>query len=473
MRRMHNDWGGQALAHPPGRRPIIGDALSGNPRKPIQSMMDRARGLGDLFEFKVFNQQFVFVAGAELCAEMCDEKRFAKALPPAVEALREFGGDGLFTAFNHEPNWQLAHDILMPAFTREAMERYHPVMISTSDELFDYWDRGMGGERIDVSRDMTKLTMETLSRAAFSHDFGSFTGAQAHPVVTAMITALRTGQRKGSFRAMPGAKYMMRKLDRENAPQQRYLDTMLDELIAERRSSGADERDLLGLMLGHRHPQTGQMLDDVNIRHQILTFLVAGHETTSGALSFALYYLATNPDVLRAAQQETDRILGPDRDAAPEYKQVAKFRYLRRVLDETLRLWPTAPGFGRSPREDVTLSNGVSMRPQDWAIVLLPMVHRDSQVWGADACRFDPDRFLPENSRGRPPHSYKPFGTGERACIGRQFAIHEAILVLARLLHRYDIEADPAYELTASERLTLQPEGFELRLHERVPAASV
>src|SRR5690625_5680198 len=128
---------------------------------------------------------------------MCDEKRFAKALPPAVEALREFGGDGLFTAFNHEPNWQLAHDILMPAFTREAMERYHPVMISTSDELFDYWDRGMGGERIDVSRDMTKLTMETLSRAAFSHDFGSFTGAQAHPFVTAMITALRTGQRKG------------------------------------------------------------------------------------------------------------------------------------------------------------------------------------------------------------------------------------------------------------------------------------
>src|SRR5690625_3133962 len=124
MRRMHNDWGGQALAHPPGRRPIVGDALGGNPRKPIQSMMDRARGLGDLFEFKVFNQQFVFVAGAELCAEMCDEKRFAKALPPAVEALREFGGDGLFTAFNHEPNWQLAHDILMPAFTREAMERY-------------------------------------------------------------------------------------------------------------------------------------------------------------------------------------------------------------------------------------------------------------------------------------------------------------------------------------------------------------
>lgn len=470
---MRNDWGGQTFAHPPGRRAVVGDVLGGDARKPLQSTMDQARELGPLFEFKVFQQKFVFATSADMCAEMCDEKRFVKALSPAVEALREFAGDGLFTAFNHEPNWQLAHDVLMPAFTREAMERYHPVMVSTSDELFHYWDSGDGGERVDVSRDMTKLTMETLSRAAFSHDFGSFTEVETHPFVSAMITALRTGQRKGTFQAMPGSSVVTRKLDRKNASQQAYLDNMLGDLIAERRQDQSkgevDERDLLGLMLGSEHPETGEMLDDANIRNQILTFLVAGHETTSGALSFALYYLAKNPEVLAAAQAETDQILGADRDAVPEYKQVAKFRYLRRVLDETLRLWPTAPGFGRSPQEETVLSDGSRMRPDDWAIVLLPMVHRDPQVWGPDAEEFDPDRFLSENSRGRPPHSYKPFGTGERACIGRQFAIHEAVLVLARLVHRYDLEADPEYQLSVTERLTLQPEGFELRLHERAP----
>lgn len=109
------------------------------------------------------------------------------------------------------------------------------------------------------------------------------------------------------------------------------------------------------------------------------------------------------------------------------------------------------------------------MRTQDWATVILPLIHRDPSVLGEDAGEFRPDRSLPESSRGRPPHSYKPFGTGERACIGRQFALHEAVLVLARLLHRYDITGDPGYELAISERLTLMPRGFEIALARRTP----
>ena len=99
------------------------------------------------------------------------------------------------------------------------------------------------------------------------------------------------------------------------------------------------------------------------------------------------------------------------------------------------------------PAGDHDARPGYTMRPQDWALVLLPMVHRDPAVWGEDADEFDPDRFLPERSRGRLTHTYKPFGTGERACIGRQFALHEAVLVLARILHRYDLAGDPDYEL--------------------------
>ena len=469
---MRNDWSGRTFPHPP-RRPIVGDIGTLSARRPLQAIMAAATGLGPIFEVKAFRQKIVFIAGAELAAELCDESRFEKALPPALEALREFAGQGLFTAYNHEANWRLAHDLLLPAFSKAAMRGYHATMVATLQELLDYWDVRPGPH--DVSADMTRLTMETISRTAFSHDFGSFTRAEVHPFVPAMVSALTTARRKGVFRTMPFSARLMRRLDAKNVPHLAYVESLLGGLVQERRASGdTGQRDLLGIMLNQPHPGTGERLDDANIRDQVLTFLVAGHETTSGALSFALYYLTRDADVLRRARAETEAILGPDPDAVPTFEQVAKFRYLRRVLDEALRLWPTAPAFARSPRATTRIGEGITMRPQDWAVVLLPQVHRDPTVWGGDAGEFDPDRFLPERSRGRMPHSYKPFGTGERACIGRQFALHEAILVLARLVHRYDLAADPAYRLVASERLTLQPEGFELSATRRrrpAPAA--
>ncbi|AXT85810.1 cytochrome P450 [Aeromicrobium sp. A1-2] len=462
---MQNDWSGQNFPHPAGRKPLVGGALGSVGPTPLQNTMRRSAGLGPIFELKVFDQKFVFVVGAELAAELADESRFVKGLSPALVALREFAGEGLFTAYNDETNWGLAHDLLRPAFTKDAMRGYHPVMLAAAQELFDLWDLKAGP--VDVSADMTKLTMETISRTAFSTDFGSFSRSEPHPFIPAMIAALKAGQRKGALNSMPGSSRMAKRINKANAHHQTYIDSLLDDIIAERRSGEIDESDLLGIMLHTPHPETGARLDDINIRHQILTFLVAGHETTSGALSFALYYLSRDPKILAAAQAEVDQILGDDRDAEPTFEQVAKFRYLRRVLDEGLRLWPTAPAFARSPRETTVLSSGHTMRPEDWAIVVLPMLHRDPAVWGDDADQFDPDRFLPERSRGRLPHSYKPFGTGERSCIGRQFALHEAILVLARLLHRYDIAGDPDYELEIVERLTLMPKGFELTMTPR------
>jgi cytochrome P450 len=468
---VRNDWSGQTFPHPAGRKPFLGDAFGADRTGPLQSTMRRCGGLGPIFELNVFAQKFVFVAGAELAAELCDETRFHKALSPGLVALREFAGDGLFTAYSHEPSWQLAHDLLRPAFTKAAMQQYHPIMLAAASELFDYWDAREGP--VDVSADMTKLTLETISRAAFSRDFGSFTRKDPHPFVLAMIAALRAGQRKGVFNAMPGSGLLARRINRRNAHYQSYVDSLIDDMIAARRQDDdADDRDLLGIMLSSAHPDSGQRLTDRNIRYQVLTFLVAGHETTSGALSFALYYLSRNPGVLAEAQAETDAILGADPDAEPTFEQVPKFRHIRRVLDEALRLWPTAPAFTRSPNADTVIGGRYRMRTHDWATVLIPLVHRDPSVWGDDAGDFRPDRFLPERSRGRATHSYKPFGTGERACIGRQFALHEAVLVLARLLHRYDITGDPEYELAIGERLTLMPRGFEVTLARRTPRGS-
>ncbi len=282
-----------------------------------------------------------------------------------------------------------------------------------------------------------------------------------------MVGALLFGQRVALRQLPVVGKLAFRRAQRRNDIRIAYLNGVVDEVIQDRRRSGHEgPDDLLELMLRAARDNDPNRLDERNIRNQVLTFLVAGHETTSGALSFALYYLAQNPDILAKAQAEVDEIWGTDSDHIPRFEQVAKLRYVRRVLDEALRLWPTAPGFARGPREDTVLANGQALHEGEWMMVLIQALHRDP-VWGPDADSFDPDRFLPEHVKARPAHVYKPFGTGERACIGRQFAIHEAVLVLGTILQRYDIAGDPNYRLKVQERLTLMPQGFTLTLRRR------
>ncbi|WP_018568502.1 cytochrome P450 [Streptomyces sp. PsTaAH-124] len=463
----------ERLPHPAHRIPFLGDVLGVDRSTPLQDSMRHARALGPIFRRKVFGKEFVFVWGARLAADLADESRFAKHVGLGVANLRPVAGDGLFTAYNHEPNWQLAHDVLAPGFSREAMAGYHRMMLDVAARLTGHWDRAeAAGSAVDVPGDMTKLTLETIARTGFGHDFGSFERARPHPFVTAMVGTLSYAQRLNSVPA-PLAPLLLRGATRRNADDIAYLNRTVDDLVRARRTdsgSGSDSGDLLDRMLETAHPETGERLSDENVRRQVITFLVAGHETTSGALSFALYYLSRHPEIAARARAEVDRIWGDT--AAPGYEQVAKLRYLRRVLDESLRLWPTAPAFAREARQDTVLADEHPMRRGAWTLVLTPMLHRDPDAWGADAERFDPDRFDAAAVRARPPHVFKPFGTGARACIGRQFALHEATLVLGLLLRRYELRADPAYRLKVTERLTLMPEGLRLRLERRTPPAA-
>ncbi|MFG2385854.1 cytochrome P450 [Streptomyces avermitilis] len=455
------------IPHPPRRLPVVGDVLGANVRTPVQDSLRIGRRLGPVFRRKAFGKEIVFVGGADLAAELADESRFAKHVGLGVANLRPVAGDGLFTAYNHEPNWQLGHDVLAPGFSREAMAGYHPMMLAVTERLIDHWDREQtAGRAVDVPGDMTKLTLETIARTGFGHDFGSFERARPHPFVAAMVGTLTYAQRRNVV-PEPLAPLLLRTATRRNAADLAYLNRTVDALVRARRTTSG-QGDLLDRMLDTAHPGTGERLTPENIRRQVITFLVAGHETTSGALSFALHYLSRHPDVAARARAEVDRVWGGT--ARPGYDQVAKLRYVRRVLDESLRLWPTAPAFAREARRDTVLGGVHPMREGAWALVLTAMLHRDPGVWGADAERFDPDRFDAQAVRSRAAHTFKPFGTGARACIGRQFALHEATLVLGLLLRRYELRADPGYRLRVAERLTLMPEGLRLRLDRRVPA---
>jgi unspecific monooxygenase len=240
------------------------------------------------------------------------------------------------------------------------------------------------------------------------------------------------------------------------------MERIVDDVIEARRNGAAPETpDLLGLMLRTGHPETGQRLETANIRQKIITFIIAGHETTSGALSFALYYLTRDPQALARAQTEVDQLWGDAADPEPGFADVAKLRYVRAVIDEALRLWPTAPAYLRAARADTVLGGRYPMSRDDWVLVLLPMLHRDPAVWD-DPDRFDPDRFGPGRAKTRPAHAYKPFGAGQRACIGRQFALHEAVLALGLILHRYQLIPSGDYRLRIAESLTLNPQGFRL-----------
>ncbi|MFQ6398990.1 cytochrome P450 [Nocardia sp. KC 131] len=457
----------QRLPHPPFRLPFLGDLLTVRPGKPTQAAMRDARSLGPIYERLIVKYPIVIVSGVDLLSEINNEDHWAKNLSPLFLLMRPIARDGLFTAYNNEPNWHTAHNILKPAFTQAAMRSYHQTMADTVDELINYWsDRE--DRWIDVAEDTNKFTLEVIGRSGFSTSFDSFTRADTdeHPFVAAMTRGLRFVNRNANLPPV------LHKFPRRRAEQQTndiaFAKQLVDDVIATRRREDPDStRDLLGLMLNSADDTTGNTLDEKNIRHQILTFLVAGHETSAGVLAFALYFLANHPDVAARARTEIDQRC-PDRELG--YNDVAKLRYLRRVVDETLRLWPIAPGYFREAKHDTTIGDGLySFEQGDWVFVLTLAAHRDTG-WGPDHDEFDPDRFLPENLRKLDPNvlkAYKPFGTGERACIGRQFAYHEILLALARIIHAFTFEPEPGYQLDVGEQITLKPKGFRLRLHKR------
>lgn len=443
------------LPHPPRRIPVLGDILGFS----TDILTQPSLSLGPVFEFRFLGARYVVAAQPEAVVEVNDESRFCKHVGPDIEALRIIGGDGLFTAFNDEPNWQKAHDVLMPAFSQQAMRGYHSIMFDVADELMARWDdRAATGETVDVSTETTRVTLETIGRCAAGYPFGCFESEDVHPFVEHMVAGLKGSDRLGVYRATFLPDIVARRAERPVRYHAGQMHAIADEIIAERvREGPGHHHDLLELMLASD-------LEPANIRYQLINFLVAGHETTSGALSFALHFLSQHPEIAEKVRAEVAEVWGDDE--RPGFELIAKLRYVRRVFDEALRLQPTVPGYYRAAREDTVLAGVHPMRKGDWVLALTMGLHRDPR-WGGDPEQFDPDRFSPEQVRARPPGLYKPFGTGPRSCIGRQFALHEAVLLLAVLLRRYELVPDPNYHLQVEQRLTLMPKDFHLTLARR------
>jgi cytochrome P450/NADPH-cytochrome P450 reductase len=457
-----------ALDMLPGPRglPVLGNVLNIDRKNPIEGFIAMAREYGPIFKLVVPGGTRVFVSGPSLVEEVCDDARFDKKVAGGLSNVRKGGAsNGLFTADTDDPLWHRAHGILLTPFSMRAMRDYLPRMLDLAEQLMDKWSRVNPDDDVDVPADMTRLTLDTIALCGFGYRFNSFYRDTEHPFVAAMMRTLSASQ--AQVRQLPIQTRLNIRARHRVEADDAFMAGLVDKLIQERRALGnsADNSDLLGRMLTGVDKKSGERLPDENIRAQCITFLVAGHETTSGLLSFAIYYLLKNPDVVQRAQAEVDRVLGGTR--RPTYEQVQQLRYVRQILDEALRLWPTAPGFTRQPYKD-TVIGGQYRIPKGAALtVLLAMLHRDPGVWGPDADRFDPDHTSPDRMSTLPAHAYKPFGTGQRACIGRQFALQEAVLVLGMLLQRFELIDHFDYELKIKTSLTVKPEDLRIRVRPR------
>lgn len=456
--------------HPRWRMPIIGDLLTMDLAKPCQGLTKEAATTGGVFEQRIFDFPVIVLSDADLINDVNNEARWEKHVGHSLRKLRPVAGDGLFTAYSHEPNWRKAHNILMPAFTKAAMEAYHPAMVDTIRELTDAWAaRSDAQPWIDIPAESNRLTTEIVARAGIGHSFNKLDAPAEDPFITTVLRELKYANRRTD--AIPFYEKFFGQGQRSQHQQDKvWLREQIATIIDDRRScgTGGTNRDMLDIMLNSADPDTGETLDDDNIANQILTLLVAGSETSANAIGFALHFLAGHPDIAATARAEIDQRWPGRTFPDMAFADVAPLRNLRRIVDETLRLWPVAPGYFRQAKEDTTIGNGkYHFAAGDWVFVLLLAAHRDPATWGPDADQFRPDRFLPENIRSLPPHVYKPFGTGARACIGRQFALHEIMLTLAAVLHQFELEPEPGYRLKVSETLTLKPDGLRLRLKPR------
>lgn len=479
----------EAIPQPP-TKPIIGNLLDVDIYTPVQGMVRLAHKYGPIYRLGFQDRSLIAVSGFDLVDELCDEKRFDKKVWAPLRNVNEFAGDGLFTSRTKEPNWHKAHNILLPAFSQRAMQGYHAAMLDVAEQLMEKWSRLNADEEIDVPADMTRLTLDTIGLCGFDYRLNSFYRESAHPFVQSMSRAL--GESMMRLQRLPFANQLLINKRRQFQADIEYMNAMVDTIIKERKltltptgtdlsrppapSNGPTDainrslrsgKDLLSFMLTQTDKQTGERLDDQNIRYQIITFLIAGHETTSGLLSFAIYFLLKHPEVLEQAYEEVDHILGPDPTIMPTYAQVNKLTYVQQILKESLRLWPTAPMFALYPYEETVIGGKYQVTRRDELAVLVPMLHRDKQIWGDDAEEFKPERFSPEREAALPPNAYKPFGNGQRACIGRQFAMQEATLVMGMLLQRFKLIDHTNYELKIRETLTLKPDNFKIKVRRR------
>lgn len=368
-------------------------------------------------------------------------------------------GHGLL--FVEGETWLFLRRTMQPAFSRERLAALVPSILRDVHRVRSRWERDAGtGTPILMAEEMARLTQEVFVRAMFSTGVESSIDGllAAWNVINEYVTRRLMSPVQLSARWPTPANVRMRRATR-------VLDSIIGPIIEQRRrelAEGVEREDLLGLLLAARDPETGEGLSDELLRDQILITFFAGFETTSTALTWVWVLLARHPEVERRLHAELDEVLG---DRVPTIEDVSRLRYMQQVLDETLRLHPSAFMLARQPVGDQELG-GYTIPANSLVFVSPYVLHHDPVHW-PDPERFDPERFDPEHGQRPPRFAYMPFGAGPRLCIGKQLAFIEAKLIIATMARRFAPRVVPGVEYRSRPMFTLHHDGGAPMLLER------
>jgi cytochrome P450 len=367
-------------------------------------------------------------------------------------------GRGLLTSEGE--TWRSHRRIMAPAFDPRSVAGYAPIMTEVSHELIEQWDALADGSEVDVAAAMMHATLHIISRAMFSADSDEIVD-----VVERGVNQYQMNVRPHLVDLLNLPRWLARLISPMHAAGIfNEFDRSVDRLLNERgRAPEAEPKDLLARLIAARDDETGGGMTAKEVRDQVVTIFMAGHETTAQALSWTWYLLSQHPAAEAKLHEELATVLAR---RTPRSEDLPNLRYTRMVIDEAMRLYPPAHTLSRTPvKADDMLGQRI---PAGATVLIVPwMLHRKPSLWER-AERFEPERFAPERAAARPRFAYIPFGAGPRICIGAAFALAEATLILATIAQRYRLHLKPGFAVEPQGLITLRPRyGLRMLLERR------
>jgi cytochrome P450 len=424
------------------------------PFDPLAFGLNNARQFGDIAYYHVGPLQVYQLNHPDLARQILVEQpeKFHKSRL-IKRAFRPFAGEGLFTSDG--ALWRQQRKLMQPAFHHRQLAAYGDVMVAHALNMVESFGDGQVRE---INAEMVKLTLSVVVKSLFGADFTR----EAEDVGRLMLAVLdAANQRVNSAFSLPSWVPTRRNLRERRALAK--LDAMLHTLIQTRRTSGESRDDLLSVLLAAVDEDSGARMSDRQLRDEMMTLFLAGHETTANALTWTWYLLSQHPEVEARLLEELHRTL---RGRAPAAADLPNLPYTEMVVREAIRLYPPAPGFAREPIEDVKIG-GYLVPKGSLVTVNAYALQRDPRFFD-DPEQFHPERFARGWEERIPRYAYLPFGGGPRVCIGNGFAMMEARLILAAVAQRYHLSLEPGQEVLPIQLVTVRPrDGIRMKLKAR------